>query len=302
MIAQSILTHFNLAVLFLISAPALSSAVPTVPPTMNTGMSSSHKTGYAPANGAKLYYEIYGEEQPATVPLVLLHGGGDTIQTSFGRILPFLAQGRQVIAIEQRGFGHSADLPDLPFDFASSADDMAAVLAHLRVPRADFFGFSNGGTIAYQLAIRHPQIVRKLIAASAFFSHAGGYPWFWDSFTKVKLNDMPQELRDTYVAVSPHPEKLQSFFDKCVERMRNFKDIPESAMRGITAPTLIICGDADVMRPEHAVETFRLLPHAQMAILPGTDHMKVTSRTETLTPMINEFLAAPMPKPNDQKP
>lgn len=101
---------------------------------------------------------------------------------------------------------------------------------------------------------------------------------------------MPQFLQVAYRKASPHPEKLQSFFDKCVERMRNFKDIPEEEMRTISAPTLILCGDVDVMRPEHAVDTFRLLPKAQLAIIPGSDHMQLMTRAEYLVPMVQSFL------------
>jgi pimeloyl-ACP methyl ester carboxylesterase len=107
---------------------------------------------------------------------------------------------------------------------------------------------------------------------------------------------MPKELQDAYREVAPYPESLQNFFDKCVQRMRNFKDIPDDAIRGIAAPALVIVGDADVMRPEHAVETFRLVaPHAQLAVLPGTDHMKVMTRTDWIVPMVDEFLDAAMP-------
>jgi pimeloyl-ACP methyl ester carboxylesterase len=107
---------------------------------------------------------------------------------------------------------------------------------------------------------------------------------------------MPKELREAYLEAAPHPENLQSFSDKCVQRMRNFQDIPADAIRGITAPTLVMVGDADVMRPEHAAEMFRLLPHAQLAVLPCTDHMALMTRTEWLVPMVTEFLDAAMPK------
>jgi pimeloyl-ACP methyl ester carboxylesterase len=169
-------------------------------------------------------------------------------------------------------------------------------LEYLHFDQADLLGFSNGGTIAFQVAIRHPKLVRKLIAVSAFINHNGSYEWFWNSFANVKLTDMPKELRDAYLAVAPHPENLQMFFDKCVQRMRDFKDIPDDTMRRIPSPTLVICGDADVMRPEHAVELFRLLPHAQVAVLAGTDHMAVMTRTELLVPMIEAFLDAPPAK------
>ncbi|HXW14698.1 MAG TPA: alpha/beta hydrolase [Terriglobia bacterium] len=254
------------------------------------------KAGYAPVNGLNLFYEIHGRLNLDSPPLVLLHGGGDTIKTSFGQILPELAHQRQVIAFEQQGFGHTADIADRPFSFEQSADDTAALLDHLHVCQADLFGFSNGGTIALHFAIRHPHIARKLVVASGFFSHAGADPAFWDGFAMATLDVMPKDLRDSYLEVAPNPENLQSMFEKAVQRLRNFPDIPRDAMRSIAAPTLVVCGDSDVMRPEHAVEEFRLLPHAQLAILPGTDHMEVTSRTAWLVPMIEEFLDRPMPK------
>jgi len=258
--------------------------------TMNSATPAP--TGYAPVNGLRLYYEIHGPADPAQPPLVLLHGGGDTIGTSFGRLLPVLARARRVIAFEQQGFGHTADIAGRPFGFEQSADDTAALLDYLHLDRADLCGFSNGGTIALQVAIRHPRVVRRLVAISTFFSHDGGSPAFWDSFANVQLQDMPKELRDAYVRVAPHPENLQSFFDKCVQRMRDFPDIPAETLRAIAAPTLVICGDADVVRPEHAVELTRLLPHAQLAILPGTGHMTLMTQTDLLGPMIGAFLDA----------
>lgn len=250
---------------------------------------------YAPVNGLNLYYEIHGSANPARPPLVLLHGGGDTIQTSFGRILPELARDRQVIAFEQQGYGHTADIAERPFTFEQSADDTAALLRYLDIERADLFGFSNGGTVALQVAIRHPQLVRKLVLASALASRAGAYAWLWDAMTDATLENMPQELQDEYLKVAPHPENLRMFHDKAAQRMRDFQDIPEEAMRSIRAPALIVVGDADVIRPEHAVEMFRMLPHAQLAILPGADHMQVTTRTDVLVPAINAFLDAPAP-------
>lgn len=254
------------------------------------------QTGYAPVNGLRIYFEIHGIANAARPPLVLLHGGGDTIKTSFGHILPELARDRQIIAFEQQGSGHTADIADRPFSFEQSADDTAALLDYLRIEKADLFGFSNGGTIALQVAIRHPEVVRKLVVASALFKRDGGYPWLWDAIANAKLENMPKDLQEEYLKVAPHPENLRMFHDKASQRMRDFKDIPADAIRGITAPTLVIVGDADVIRPEHAVETFRLLPHAQLAVLPGADHMKVTARTELLVPMIVGFLDAPAAK------
>jgi pimeloyl-ACP methyl ester carboxylesterase len=249
------------------------------------------KSGYAPVNGLNMYYEIRG----AGAPLVLLHGGGSTIDTSFGNILESLAKNRQVIAFEQQGHGHTADA-DRPFSFEESADDTVALLRYLKIDRADFIGYSNGGTIALQIAIRHPEVVRKIVVMSGMFKRDGANPEFWEQFKQAKLETMPAELREAYLKTAPHPEQLQSFFDKSVKRMQEFKDIPREAIRSIAAPTLVMIGDSDIVRPEHAVETFRLLPHAQLAVLPGTDHMTIIKRTDWEVSMVEAFLNAPMPK------
>jgi pimeloyl-ACP methyl ester carboxylesterase len=246
---------------------------------------------YADVNGLHMYYEEHGS---GGTPLVLLHGGGSTIETSFGRSLPALARTRRVIAFEQQGHGHTADV-DRPFAFEQSADDTAALLRHLKVESADFLGYSNGGSIALQVAIRHPRLVRKLVVASAIFKRDGMQPGFWESMKKASLRDMPAELQEAYRKTAPHPEQLQAFHDKSVKRMLEFKDWPAEAIRGITAPTLVLAGDQDVVRPEHAVEMFRLLPNGRLAMLPGTDHMAMVSRAEWV-PMVERFLdeTAPM--------
>jgi pimeloyl-ACP methyl ester carboxylesterase len=252
------------------------------------------QTGYAPVNGLRIYYETHGEAKSPHPPLVLIHGGGDTIQTSFGLVLPELARTRRVIAFEQQGYGHTADITDRPFTNEQSADDTAALLDYLHIQRADLFGFSSGGTVALQVAIRHPRAVRKMVVASAFFSRDGN-PAFWEMFAHVQLQDMPQKLKDAYLAVAPHPENLWIFFEKSVQRMRDFRDIPADALRGIQAPALVIAGDSDIVRPEHAIEQYRLIAHSRLAILPGTDHMTLMSRATWLVPMIDEFLDAAVP-------
>src|SRR4051812_26220434 len=138
------------------------------------------RTGYAPVNGLKIYFEIHGERRTGVPPLVLLHGGGDTIETSFGVILPPLARDRQGIAFGQRGFGHPADVGGRPFGFEDSADDTAALLGYLHVARVDIFGFSNGGSIALQVAMRYPGLVRRVIACTAIMKRAWVPAPFWD--------------------------------------------------------------------------------------------------------------------------
>jgi len=254
------------------------------------------KRGYAPVNGLDMYYEIHGTANGQNPPLVLLHGGGSTIDTSFGKVLQTFAKTRQVIAFEQQGHGHTADI-DRSFTFEQTADDTAALLRHLKIERADFFGYSNGGNVALQFAIRHADSVRKLVLASAMFDHDGLYPEFWESIQHATPQNMPAELRDAYLKVAPNPEELPSFVAKSVNRMLEFKDWRPEDIKSINAPTLVINGDADVVRPEHAVLMFRLLPHSQLAIFPGTDHMALMERSDWLVSMIEAFLDAPMPEP-----
>jgi pimeloyl-ACP methyl ester carboxylesterase len=248
-------------------------------------------SNFASINGNDVYYEVHGLVRNGVPPLVLLHGGGDTIETSFGCILPQLARNRRIVAFERQGYGHTADV-DRPFTFEQFADDTTALLDHLEIETADLFGFSNGGTIALHVAIQHPERVRKLVLASAFFSHDGAQPAFWAGFEAATPDMMPQILRDAYETVAPRPEDFERFFYKGVDLMRRFKDIPAEALEALSAPALVVCGDSDVMRPEHAVQEFRLIPRARLAVLPGTDHMSLTSRTDWLVPMIEEFLNA----------
>lgn len=259
----------------------------------NAPSAQPSRTGYAPVNGLKIYFEVHGPERAGVPPLVLLHGGGDTITTSFGRILPALARDRQVIAFEQRGFGHTADDGDRPFGFEDSADDTAALLEYLHVKQADLFGFSNGGTIALYVAMRHPALVRRLIVCTAVMKRAWVPAPFWEGMKTAQPDAMPAALRDAYLAVAPHPENLESFFYKCRNRMRDFQDVPDDAIHAIQAPTLVLGSDRDVMTPEGAVALFRLLSHAQLALLPGAMHMDITSKTDVLMPLLIEFLHSP---------
>jgi pimeloyl-ACP methyl ester carboxylesterase len=255
------------------------------------------RTGYAPVNGLKIYFEVHGQSRLEVPPLVLLHGGGDTIETSFGHVLPLLIGQRQIIAFEQQGCGRTADIAERPFTFEQSTEDTAALLDYLHVGRADLFGFSNGASIALHVAIRHPQFVRRIIAVTAIMKRDWCYPQFWESMKTATPEAMPQELREAYFKVAPHPENFESFFYKSRNRMRDFQDVPDEAIRAITAPTLVVASDRDVMQPEGAVALYRILPHAQLSILPNTEHMQITSRTDWLVPILEAFLNAP-PEPD----
>lgn len=226
----------------------------------------ANERGYAPVNGIRMYYEVHGDA--GGVPLVLLHGGGSTIESTFGRILPYFADTRRVIVLEEQGHGRTSDR-DAPVRFESSADDVAALLRHLKVEQADLFGFSNGASVALQVAIRHPRLVRKLVFASSMTKRDGAHPEFWQFMEKADFSNMPQPLKDDFLRVNPDERQLRTMHDKDAERMRNFEDVPDEQVQSVRVPTLIVLGDRDVVKPEHAVELTHLISGARLLILPG---------------------------------
>ncbi|SKB85944.1 alpha/beta fold hydrolase [Dyadobacter psychrophilus] len=221
-------------------------------------------TGYSEVNGLKMYYEIHG----AGKPIVLIHGGGSTIDTTFGRILEKLAVNHQVIAIEMEAHGRTGNRGK-PLSFESDADDVAGLMKNLDISKADIFGFSNGGTTAFQIAIRHPAVVDKMIIASAIFKKDGAPQMIWDFIRNGNLETMPQPLKDAFRAVNQNEQDLRTMFTRDQERMNTFKNIPEGAIAGIKAKTLILAGDNDVTKPEHALEMHRLIAGSELMIIPG---------------------------------
>jgi len=238
--------------------------------------------GHAAVNGIKLYYEIYGEGQP----LVLIHGGGSTIQSNFEKVIPMFAKNRKVIAVELQAHGRTSDR-DTGVTFEQDADDVAALLKHLNITKADFLGFSNGGTTTMQIAIRHPQVVNKIILASALAKRSGVPPQFWDFMKQASLDNMPAPLKEAYLKVSPSQKGLQAMHDKDAQRMVVFKDIADESITAIKAPTLIIIGDKDVITPEHALQLHRLIANSELAIIPG-GHGEYLGEVTTLTPQTKE--------------
>lgn len=256
------------------------------------------ESGQAPVNGIRVYYEVHGRSDG--VPLVLLHGGGSTIDSTFGRILPLFAQERSVIAVEEQGHGRTSDR-DAPVRFESSADDVAALLRFLKVDSADLFGFSNGASVALQVAIRHPRLVRKLVFASSMTRKDGAHPQFWESMKQADFSNMPQPLKEAFLRVNPDERQLRTMHDKDAERMKNFRDVADDLVRRVHAPTLIVLGDRDLVRPEHAIHLTRLIAGARLLILPGGhgDYLGevVMTQADTRYPeltagLIEEFLNA----------
>jgi pimeloyl-ACP methyl ester carboxylesterase len=254
--------------------------------------------GYAPVNGLEMYYEIHGTGRP----LVLLHGGISGIGSSFGDILPLLAKSRQVIALELQGHARTADI-DRPLRYQTLADDVIALLRHLSVESADFFGYSVGSGVAIELALRAPERVRKIVLASVSYSTAGLHPGVLDGIdllTEENLVGTPWE--DEYLRVAPDPQHWPSLLEKVQDLDRTWQGWPARVIGSITAPVLVVIGDSDIVTPEHAVQMFRLfgggvigdrpegLPASQLAVLPGTAHTGMPGRAEWLAPMIDAFL------------
>ncbi|WP_204524820.1 alpha/beta fold hydrolase [Confluentibacter citreus] len=252
------------------------------------------KSGYSEVNGLKMYYEIYGQGKP----LVLIHGGGSTIQSNFEKIIPLLAKNRKVIAMELQAHGRTNDR-NTETSFEQDADDVATLLKNLKIDRADFLGFSNGGTTTLQIAMRLPEIVDKIILGSALAKRNGVPEQFWGFMEQARLENMPQQLKEAYLKVSPDLNGLQMMHDRDAKRMINFKDISDEQIKSIKAHTLLIIGDKDVITPEHAIEMHRQITNSELAIIPGGhgDYIgEVTTlksdfkERDLVVPMIEKFL------------
>src|ERR671910_1092150 len=261
-------------------------------------------SGYAEVNDLEMYYEIHGSGPP----LVLLHGAFSAIGTSFGELLPALAETRQVIAFELQAHGRTADI-DRPLSIEQLADDTAAALRYLGIAQADIFGYSMGASVALHLAIRHPDVVHKLVLASVTYNLSGVHPGLMEGLADMKPEMMfGSSWHEEYIRIAPNPDNFATLFVKKTQMDRNIKDVPAEVIQSIKAPTLLIIGDSDLVRPEHAVEMFRLLgggifgdtpaglPNSQLAVLPGTSHVSIANRADLLIPMITFFLDAPAPQ------
>ena len=256
-------------------------------------------SGYAPVNGLKMYYEIHGYG----FPLVLIHGGGSTIESNFGRVIDELAKTHKVIAVEMQAHGRTADI-DRPLSFEQDADDIAALIRYLNIEKADIFGFSNGASTTLQCAIRHPELVNKIVVASTIYKKSGTPPWFWDMMNKASFEGMPQPLKDSFLKLNPDTNALYRMYERDVKRMQTFTDISDEQMKSITAPALIITGDTDVATPEHAAEMHSILTGSRLAIIPGGhgDYIgEITTSQDSIlinatVHMINKFLNEPLTK------
>ena len=248
-------------------------------------------TGYAAVNGLRMYYEVRGTGRP----LVLLHGGLMTIEDSFGPLLPVLAAERQVIAAELQGHGRTADI-DRDLELRYLADDVAALLDHLGIDQVDVLGFSLGGGVALQLALDHPGRVGRLILVSVSYADDGYHqeisdPARYPTSTRMPTEEDFRQMREAYVRLAPDPDHFEALEAKASRAAANMKGWTADQLGGITAAALLVFGDHDFIRLEHAVEVHGLIPGAQLAVLPGTTHMGVMRRADLILPLVQDFLA-----------
>jgi pimeloyl-ACP methyl ester carboxylesterase len=258
------------------------------------------ETGYVPVGDLNVYYETYGE---GGTPLLLLHGGLFDIEQQFGALIPALAADRKVIALDFQAHGRTNDI-DRPLRIDALAKDVVAVLEHLDVGQVDVFGFSVGGAVTIELAVQHPELLRKIIVSSTSFAKDGDRGQNTEAVMEMKVEMIAgTPMEAVYLAKSPHPdhEHLQTLLDKLGGIMQDTEGWTEDQIRGIQAPTLITVGDCDMVKLEHAAHFLRLrggdvngdfdgVPTSQLAVFPGTTHFSGLARTDLVLATVIPFL------------
>jgi len=264
----------------------------------NGQQSKPTNSGYAPVNGIKVYYELYGEGKP----LVLIHGAFMTIATNWGEMIPELSKTRKVIAIEMQGHGHTA-FSDRKLDLATLASDVDGVMAHLKIDSADVVGYSMGGSVAYQLAIKSPKRVKKLIIISSTYKSTGWMPEVNNAFKGLKpefLTNTP--MKTAYDAVAPDKTKWTKFLEQMIAYAAVPFDLGDANVAKITSPVLLIAGDNDGLDKIELIKTYQLLggaifgdmkpmPKSQLAIVPSQGHVSLMMQTKTLLGYLDGFLS-----------
>jgi pimeloyl-ACP methyl ester carboxylesterase len=261
-------------------------------------------TGYAPVNGLKMYYEIHGSGEP----VVLLHGAFMTITNNWTGWIDELSKTRKVIAVEMQGHGRTADI-DRDISGANLADDVAALLDYLKIPRADLIGYSMGGGVTMQCAIRHPDKVRKVVVISSMFRSDGAVKEARDAIPKLTAEAFKgSPIEAEYKKLSPTPNEFPDFVKHVIAMASKPDDFGADKLKATKAPMLFIHGDADGIRLDHIAEMFRLKggeihgdmrprSESRLAILPDTTHVTLMQRMAVIVPMVNDFLDA---KPQEQ--
>jgi len=265
----------------------------------STAAAQEPKTGYAPVNGLKMYYEIHGKGDP----VVLLHGAFMTITNNWTEMIAELSKTRLVIAVEMQGHGRTADI-NRDFSYENLADDIAALLDYLKIKQADVLGYSMGGGVAMQLAIRHPERVRKVVSISAVFRSDGVVKEATEALTRLEAGMFKGSPIETeYKKLSPTPDQFETFVKHVVQFASKPYDFGAEKMKATKAPMLFIHGDADGVRLDYIAEVFRLKggeihgdlrprSESRLAILPDATHVTLMNKLDVIIPMVNDFLNA----------
>jgi pimeloyl-ACP methyl ester carboxylesterase len=256
-------------------------------------------TGYAPVNGLKMYYEVHGSGDP----VVLLHGSFMTITNNWTGWIAELAKARKVIAIEMQGHGRTGDI-DRDISPANLADDVAALLDHLKIAKADILGYSMGGGVAMQCAIRHPDKVRKVVVISSYFRRDGVVKEGQEALSKLTAElFIGSPLETEYKKLSPTPDAFPTFIKRMVASASKGDSITADKLKATTAPMFFIFGDVDGIRLDHVGEMYRLKggevhgdikprPASRLAIVPDATHVTLMQKMPVIVPMVNDFLDA----------
>lgn len=254
-------------------------------------------SGYAPVNGTKIYYEVYGEGDP----VILLHGAFYTIEMNWGELIPELSKTRKVIAIEMQGHGHSP-FSDRELSIATLATDVEKVMDYLKIDSADVAGYSMGGSVAYQFAVQSPKRLKKLVIISSTYKSSGWLPEINNAFKDFKPEYFDYTpLKTAYDAVAPDKTKWTKFLNQ----MFDFAKVPfncgDANIAKITAPVLIISGDNDGLDKVELMKTYKLLgggvaadlgpmPKSHLAIVPSQGHVSLMMQTKIILSYLKEFL------------
>jgi pimeloyl-ACP methyl ester carboxylesterase len=254
------------------------------------------ESGYAEVNGLKMYYEVYGQGKP----IVLVHGSFMTIPLNWSQIIPLLAKDRKVIVAEMQGHGRTRDIPR-ELSYEGMADDVSGLLKHLKTDSADVLGYSMGGGVAFQMAVRHPEQVRRLVVLSGTYKHDGWWPDVEASFATITADMFKgSPIQTQYDSLGNDPAHFADFVKKVMSIDLKPYDWSRD-VKNIQAPMFMAIGDADGVRYEHALELFKAkgggkmgdihgLPKSRLAIMPGTTHIGMMLRTDWLIPMVTDFL------------
>jgi len=255
------------------------------------------ESGYAPVNGIKIYYEVYGEGRP----IVLLHGAFYTIEMNWGQLIPELSKTRKVIAIEMQGHGHTP-FSDRKLSITTLASDVEGVMDYLKIDSADVVGYSMGGSVAYQFAVQSPKRLRKLVIISSTYKSSGWLPVVNGAFKDFKpefFDNTP--LKSAYDAVAPDTTKWRKFLAQMFAFAKEPFDVGDSNIAKIGAPVLIISGDNDGLDKVELAKTYQLLgggiaadmapmPKSRLAIVPSQGHVSLMMQTKTILDYLNDFL------------